>query len=122
MTLTEHLRIPPYAYRLLARNGREPMTVAELMVRSGLSRGVVLRLSAATSWAQVKVSVADRFIMGCGYDPMQTRSAWRYLERLTRSGLYRAVHLRRGRKISLLDKSVRARHFRRVQRILQRRA
>lgn len=124
MTLIEHMRIPPFIYRLIARvreGGKyRPMTVRELSARGQIPLRSVSRISGLRSFATVRVATVDRFIMACGYDPMNQRKALRVLRQIWRAknGWSGAKHLRRTKRLSLLDKSIRARQLRRVKMLL----
>lgn len=120
VTITERLRVPPYAYGLLACVGERPMTTAELSARSGLPAKTVTWLRRKQAWGDVPISVADRFIMGCGYDPLRQKEALRKLRRwLTEIGLENVRHLRQRREMTPPERVLRIRQAKRLRVILE---
>jgi hypothetical protein len=76
MTILEKLNsVPPIFCRLVARtkNGRRGLTTSELEKASGLSRTTVKELSFRTTWNNVTVEVAHKFMSACGVNPLAAR-------------------------------------------------
>lgn len=89
MILLDHLnRFPPCLARMVARkqNGRgaKRLPLREIAERSGLSYGVVVRLSRQRSWDNVPIAVADKFMAACGIDPLHPKRKLWYLRRVMR--------------------------------------
>lgn len=128
MTLLEKLdRIPPYAFRLLAKvrisHGRSrPMTAHEISVRSsGMSRSMIAKLSVATSWKGF-MDQYDPFVIGCGFDPVKPWRALAMLKRIcsSRNKLTKVRHLRLDDKsIPLTEHFIRAEQLRRIHKIMK---
>lgn len=70
---------PPCLIRLLARRkltrtGKQvrAISAAEVAIASGLSLDRVLEISPLISWETVTVAEAERFVLGCGFDPLSS--------------------------------------------------
>lgn len=90
-------RYPPILVRLLAqhRRGRQRFvpTDQEIAELGGLPIAEVKRLSYSTSWEQIPVDLAYRFLAGCQID-LERRSTLNRLEYM-RAGGGRLTHLQR---------------------------
>jgi hypothetical protein len=70
--LTEH---PPALIRLFARRRAENgvtvvMTMQEISISSGIPIARCREISGRVDWSDVTVEEAQRFIAGCGWDPL----------------------------------------------------
>ena len=73
-TVLEFLdRCPPWLCRLLARERRKALTKREIAARSGLSPGMISKLSKLRSFGGVDVDVASRYMKACNIDPFHMR-------------------------------------------------
>jgi hypothetical protein len=76
MTFLEKLNsLPPMFCRYIARtkNGRRGLTTKEIESASGLSNTTVKELSLRTSWNNVTVETAQKFMSACGINPLAAR-------------------------------------------------
>lgn len=67
---------PPCLVRLLARRkvkGKQVRAISsqEVAITSGLKLPRVHAISQMTSWDEVAVAEAERFVAGCGFDPLK---------------------------------------------------
>ena len=67
---------PPVLCRLLARRRIKAkqvvaMSSQEVAISSGLPLSRVIEISRLTSWDTVTVAEAERFLAGCGFDPLK---------------------------------------------------
>lgn len=74
-------RLSPRLVRLIARNGRKPMTHRQIVERSGLSNGTVVRLSKLENWDTVTVGARRKFLAACR---VSKNNLWRHLQFLRR--------------------------------------
>lgn len=86
MTLTETIdRFPPCLARIVARDpkhlGRR-LSLAGLAKASGLSYGIVRRLSNKRTWANTPPSIIDKFTAACGLDILHPKRKIYYLKRV----------------------------------------
>lgn len=99
-TLLEALdEIPPKLCRLIARHpGRvqKPMTLDELVARSGLSKRKLRRIMRLDSFATVKVAEVDAYRAACGITPQNLFTHRQYI-RKTFKRAHPLGHLGRGR-------------------------
>lgn len=90
-------RYPPILIRLLTVRGRgnetEMPTDRQIADASGLSMAEVKRVSYSTTWDDIPIATAYRFLTGCEID-LEKRRTFRRLEYMRRRG-----HFRRIRKI-----------------------
>lgn len=68
---------PPCLVRLLARRKLtatskqvRALSAQEVAIASGLTMARIQEISPMTSWDQVTVAEAERFVLGCGFDPL----------------------------------------------------
>lgn len=82
MTMLEKFNaFPPCMCRLVARNGRRPMSHREIAKASGLSVDTVARLSLKMDWSGVKIDVAVKFSAGCNVNHMALERTMDYVRR-----------------------------------------
>jgi hypothetical protein len=60
--------LPPILIRLLAKEGKEPMTTAEIAANSGLDKAKVIAISWSTTWAGIDMPTMKAFLVGCDRD------------------------------------------------------
>lgn len=75
-------RFPPNLCRLLARKqrGRLLMTNTDIATVAGMSRALVSKIAAMSSWENVTLSAAQRFSLACGVNllsPCKQVRFWR---------------------------------------------
>jgi hypothetical protein len=82
----------PEWVRLCARNktGKKLLSNREIAAASGLCRCTVRILSKSSSWDRVPIGTADKFLMGCNYNPSRTRELRRMFRRKSLLYLRRA--------------------------------
>jgi hypothetical protein len=78
-------RLPPWQVRLLALDGREPMTTRQLSAKSGLSRATIKALARANSWYSFELSTIVKFTDACGIDLVCQKRARQKLAQLMRA-------------------------------------
>jgi hypothetical protein len=81
MLLAKANRIPPKLCRLLAREGRRPLTLTEISTRSGIKIIRLRSILELKSWGPVPIEDADRIMKACGVDPFNMRRTGEYLKR-----------------------------------------
>lgn len=88
--------IPPNLCRLLARRmdgSRKPITREEIAERSGLSLGMIDKLSTRKTWKGVDIDVVDAFRKGCGITVENQSYHMRYAKRTFRKQRVPMAHL-----------------------------
>lgn len=62
--------LPPFLCRIMARKkkGWAPMSIADIAIKSGLTRFKVAKISVLRQWDNVTISDAEKFATGCGVD------------------------------------------------------
>lgn len=94
MRLLDRLdKIPPCVFRILAAENGVALGPDEIAKRSGLSRSTVQRISELKTWANVRIDVSERFVMGCGFDISNLKKPLRRLRILQERGLHGMKHL-----------------------------
>lgn len=95
MTLLDKLdRIPPMLFRILAAKNGVALGPDEIAARSGLSRSTVQRTSTLKTWAGVRLEVAEKFVMGCGYSLNNYKEPLRRLRVVQTHGVSALKHLK----------------------------
>lgn len=94
MTLTDKLnRLPPCICRLLAKKSGRLMTDDELVAATGWGKTRLRTLYNSTSWENITVGDADKFLTACGLTwSSQRRQRW--LLQLAGNDISRMRHLR----------------------------
>lgn len=76
---------PPRLCRLVARKGlrteSKPMTVDDLVERTGFCRDFVIRIGGMMNWDSLKLSEIKKFSEACGVDFSRLNSQRRFIKR-----------------------------------------
>lgn len=78
-------RIPPALCRAMSVNcgkGKKPVLRSneEIVAKSGLNLRTICRLNYASSWKDVRVEVASKFIEGCGFNILKNSDVTKFLK------------------------------------------
>lgn len=83
--LTVLNQLPPYQVRLLALDGRRPLSTRELALKSGLSRATIKTLTRSESWYPFELSTIIKFTKACNIDLLHQKAAHKKLLRMMKA-------------------------------------
>jgi hypothetical protein len=78
-------RLPPYQVRLLALDGRKPISTLKLAQKSGLSPFTIKSLARAETWIGYELSTIIAFTNACNVDLLKQKYARQKISRWMRS-------------------------------------
>lgn len=77
-------RFPPCLCAVVARDGRQQLTYAQIGARAGISRIGVMRIAKRTSWAKLSLDTITRYSEACGVNLLHPGQQISYLKRIKR--------------------------------------
>jgi hypothetical protein len=78
-------RLPPWQARILAMDGRKPISTPALAAKAGLSRATIKSLARANTWVGYELSTILKFTAACGIDLLKQKYPRQKLLRMMQS-------------------------------------
>jgi len=95
-------RIPPAMAALIARRGRNPMTISQVAKAAGMSKQRAVWITGLTSWSNVPAGEASAFLAACGVTPATAGRQLQYIKRASTAKSPLAKRLQKGGAARLL--------------------